>query len=246
MHSTSSALDGKYTPVCPGCGGLASVELFEAWESGEFMLDTCCGYMLEVATESLNEDPGLAAEFMRGLKVEELLGGRLRRVLDSEHGTLVLDWNPSLIPVSQSSAKQFVRRHHEHCKAPPAGWKFGVGIRNGFQLIGVTMVGRPVSRRLDDGSRLEVNRLCVRRDLPRGLAWNACSMLYSEAAKRARKLGYQELITYTLDTESAVSLKASGWKEAIRTRGGSWSRSSRPRCDKAPTTPKVRWYKALR
>ena len=56
-------------------------------------------------------------------------------------------------------------------------------------------MGRPVSRYLDDGLTLEVNRLCTTG------AENACSMLYGAAARAARAMGYQKIITYTLDTE---------------------------------------------
>lgn len=66
-------------------------------------------------------------------------------------------------------------------------------------------MGRPVSRGLDDGQTLEVTRLCTDGTK------NACSFLYSKAARVARELGYSKIITYILMSESGDSLKASGW-----------------------------------
>lgn len=88
---------------------------------------------------------------------------------------------------------------------------------------------------LDDGLTLEVTRLAT--DGTR----NACSLLYSAAARAARALGYQRVLTYVLSSETGVSLKASGWRRVADTSGGSWSRPSRARQDKHPTEAKVRW-----
>lgn len=49
------------------------------------------------------------------------------------------------------------------------------------------------------------------------------------------------LVTYILDTERGISLRAAGWKEIGRAGGGSWSRPSRPRVDKHPTQEKIRF-----
>jgi hypothetical protein len=78
---------------------------------------------------------------------------------------------------------------------------------------GVCIVGRPVSRHLDNGMTLEVTRLAS-DGCP-----NACSCLYGAAWRAAKALGYTKLITYILDTESGTSLKASGWK-LLGKRGG--------------------------
>ena len=68
--------------------------------------------------------------------------------------------------------------------------------------MGVVIVGRPVSRYLDDGWTLEVNRLCT--DGSR----NACSMLYGAAWRAARAMGYKRLITYILESECGASKRA--------------------------------------
>ena len=77
----------------------------------------------------------------------------------------------TLRPVSLAEANAFVAEHHRHHK-PVRGHKFSLGCMVGGQLVGVAIVGRPVSRYLDDGLTLEVNRLCTDG------TQNACSFLY--------------------------------------------------------------------
>ena len=67
----------------------------------------------------------------------------------------------SLVPVSLREANEFVCQHHRHHK-PTVGHKFSIGVREDGRLAGVAICGRPVSRFLDDGYTLEVNRLCKR------------------------------------------------------------------------------------
>ena len=56
----------------------------------------------------------------------------------------------TLIPVSLAQANEFVRQHHRHHK-PVAGHKFSIGCAENGRLCAVAIVGRPVSRYLDDG-----------------------------------------------------------------------------------------------
>lgn len=241
-------------PACLFCGEPERVSVFEVWGDGCFQLDTCCQGIQEAATEALAEDPRAASEWLSRLPLSgdegddaptfaELIG-KPRRVIDDAAGTLLLDWNPQIVPIKWSDAKAFVREHHRHCK-PPAGWRFGAGIRNGHTLIGVVMVGRPVARKLDRTKVVEVNRLCIRTDIATGLAWNACSMGYGWAAREAKKRGFERVITYTLDSEAGTTLKAAGWTPEAVTRGGSWNRPSRARTDAAPTVKKTRWVREL-
>lgn len=132
-------------------------------------------------------------------------------------------------------AKVFIREHHRH-HVPPVGHKFSLGLSDGERIVGVATIGRPVSRMLDDGFTLEVNRLCVLEGVP-----NGCSKLYAAAWRVARNLGYRKLITYILDSEKGTSLYASGWRLVHKTDGGSWSVPSRPRVDKHPTQSKLRF-----
>lgn len=65
-----------------------------------------------------------------------------------------------LTPVTLKEANAFVALHHRHHR-PVTGHKFSIGCSIMGELVGVAIVGRPVSRYLDDGFTLEVNR-CVR------------------------------------------------------------------------------------
>lgn len=142
------------------------------------------------------------------------------------------------VAITQKQANEFIETLHRHHK-PTRGDKFRIGAEVDGVLVGVAQVGRPVARGLDDGKTLEVTRLCTNG------AKNACSFLYSKAAKISKELGYKQIITYILETENGASLKASGWELDGVTRGGSWTRESRPRVDKAPICPKQRWIKKL-
>jgi hypothetical protein len=141
-----------------------------------------------------------------------------------------------LVPITFAEASEYVKRHHRHHK-PPTGHKFSLAVATvGPEAVcGVAMVGRPVSRVLDDGWTLEVNRVAT--DGTR----NACSFLYGAAWRAARALGYRRLITYTLPEEGGASLRGAGWHLVGEAGGGSWSCKSRPRVDMAPMQVKLRW-----
>jgi len=105
----------------------------------------------------------------------------------------------TLVPMTITEAKAFVAQHHRHHGAPVSGL-FAIAAAEGEDVRAVAIVGRPMSRVLDDGWTVEVTRLCA---LP-GVA-NACSMLYAAAWRAARAMGYRKLVTYTLATEPARS-----------------------------------------
>jgi len=125
-----------------------------------------------------------------------------------------------LVPVSFRQAQTFIAAHHRHHK-PPRGMKFCIGAAIGTQLVAVATIGRPISRALDDGYTLEVNRTCT-DGTP-----NANSMLYGAAWRAAKALGYRRIVTYTEDSESGASLRAAGWHiiAQLRARPG-WADSS--------------------
>ena len=143
-----------------------------------------------------------------------------------------------LIPVSLSDANAFVAEHHRHHK-PVRGHKFSLGCKQDGTLVGVAIVGRPVSRYLDDGATLEVNRLCTTGER------NACSFLYGAAARAAKALGYRKIITYTLDTEPGVSLRAAGWSCAGIAGGKRWTGVRCPKENLYPAQMKLRYEKYL-
>lgn len=142
-----------------------------------------------------------------------------------------------LTPISLKDANAFVAAHHRHHK-PVTGHKFSIGCEAEGRLVGVAIVGRPVSRYLDDGLTLEVTRLCTTGEK------NACSMLYGAAA-RAQAIGYRKIITYTLDTEDGTSIRAAGWTCTGRTGGLRWTGQRRPATDRCPAQMKLRYEKTL-
>ena len=130
----------------------------------------------------------------------------------------------SITPITLEESNAFVQIYHRHHK-PMVGHKFSIAVSDGYKIVGVAIVGRPVSRHLDNGWVLEVNRCCTDGTK------NACSMLYGAAWRAAKALGYKKLITYTLPAEGGASLKASGWTCVGERGGGNWNCKSRPRID---------------
>ena len=143
------------------------------------------------------------------------------------------------VPLELKTANEFVAKLHRH-HDPVHRDKFRCGASVDGRLVGVVQVGRPVSRMLDDGKTVEVVRLCTdgTRDV--------CSFLYAKAARIAKEMGYEKIITYILSSESGASLRACGWIEDGVTSGGHWSRPARARTTTAPTEPKKRFVKILK
>lgn len=144
-----------------------------------------------------------------------------------------------VVPITLREAHAFVARVHRHHK-PSRGGKFAIGASSGFRVVAVAVVGRPVSRRLQDGGwTAEVLRLAAVEGIK-----GACSMLYMAAWRACRAMGYRKLITYTLTSEPGTSLKAlesAGWRCIGECGGGTWDRAARPRVDEHPTQTKLRW-----
>jgi len=101
------------------------------------------------------------------------------------------------------------------------------------------MVGRPISRYLDDGMTLEVNRCCT-DGTP-----NACSILYGAATRASKALGYKRLFTYTLRSEPGTSLKASNWVCDGDAGGTHWTGKRYENQFLVHTELKTRWHKDL-
>lgn len=141
-----------------------------------------------------------------------------------------------LQPITLAEAREFIRQHHRH-HGPMRGWKFGVAANDGSRVVGVTVVGRPSSRVIQEREpyTAEVTRLCT-DGTP-----HVASKLYAACWRAARALGYRRLITYVLTEEPGTSLQAAGWKQVYATKGGSWNRPSRPRVDVSPTGKKMLW-----
>jgi hypothetical protein len=143
------------------------------------------------------------------------------------------------IPLDLADANDLVSRLHRHHK-PVTGHRFSIGLEIDGQLIGACIVGRPVARGCDQKATAEVTRLVTDG------TFNACSKLYSAAARAARAMGYDSIQTYILNDEPVTSLLASGWTFDHVTAGGLWDTPSRPRDDKHPTMVKQCWVKRFR
>lgn len=142
-----------------------------------------------------------------------------------------------ITPTTLREANAFVAAHHRH-HGPARGCILCVAVSEGEAVRGVAIVGRPVSRMLDDGWTAEVVRVATDG------ARNACSMLYGASWRACRALGYRRLVTYTLPEEGGASLRAAGWRCIGEAGGGSWDRKGRPRVDLHPTQTKLRWEAA--
>ena len=143
-----------------------------------------------------------------------------------------------IVPMTLREANAYVEQHHRH-HGPVAGQKYSIGLSDGEKIVGVAIVGRPVSRHLDDGWTLEVNRLCTDGTK------NACSMLYAAAWRAARAMGYKRLVTYILESENGASLRAAGWKCVGQAGGLRWTGERRPEVDLYPAQMKIRFEQTV-
>ena len=114
-----------------------------------------------------------------------------------------------LCPMSLREANDFVQNFHRHNgRTSRDGGKFAVGCTYAGGLVGVAIVGNPLSATYMDGFSAEVLRVCTNDDAPKG----ACSKLYMACWRAWRAMGGHRLITYTLPSEGGASLRGAGWK----------------------------------
>jgi len=119
------------------------------------------------------------------------------------------------IPITLREANDFVANFHRHNgRTARNGGKWAIGVSNGHELIGVAIVGNPLSATLMNGFTAEVLRVCVRDYAPKGTN----SFLYSRCWRIWQIMGGTKLITYTLQTESGASLRGAGWKVVGQTK----------------------------
>lgn len=140
------------------------------------------------------------------------------------------------VPVDLEAANEFVARHHRH-HGKVVGHKFSIGAVVEDRIVGVAIIGRPISRHRDDGLTLEVTRLCT--DGTR----NACSFLYGAAARAAFALGYARIGTYIHKEEGGASLRATGWRLIGEAAKPNWNRVNMPRKDKTDLVPRLLFEK---
>lgn len=140
-------------------------------------------------------------------------------------------------PCHLREARDYVGRFHRH-SIPPVGGKFAVSCYNDDAMCGVAICGRPVSRCLDNGSTLEILRCCT-DGTP-----NACSKLYGACCRIGFAMGYECVITYTLVSESGISLRAAGFVCDGKAGGKHWTGCRRRDYYVAPEVQKLRWMKS--
>lgn len=130
----------------------------------------------------------------------------------------------------------FLSAHHYLGGVP--GWKFCMGAFYRFELVGVAVIGRPVSRHEDNGETLEIIRLAFAPGAPK----NAPSWLIGRVKQLAWLQGKRRLIAYASTGEGhrGTIYKAAGFELVGETRGEKWSRDGRPRADQ-DTSPKLKF-----
>ena len=146
-----------------------------------------------------------------------------------------------VVPLTLKQANDLIAQWHRHHK-PVQGHRFSLGVKSGDDLVGACVVGRPVSRGVPAYEVAEITRL-VTNGTP-----NACSKLYTAAARAAREMGFNKIQTYILEEEAGTSLRASGWQFEGMTSGGDWNHSKQyagTRRTDQPMCRKQRWAKEL-
>ena len=143
-----------------------------------------------------------------------------------------------IAPITLREANDYVDMFHRHHGAT-TGCKFAICVRDENEILrGVAICGRPVSRKLDDGYTLEINRVCT------DSTYNACSMLYGTCCRIGKHMGYRDIITYTLQSENGASLKASNFTNEGTAGGTHWT-GKRNKGQNIPAEMKTRWRKKL-
>lgn len=221
-------------------------------------VDQCTGRWISIASDLMDTIDSLREEVNRLGEFKSLYEQRAERhqeldqtcwQLHEENKKLKeLRWLPRMasnggrvriVQMELKEANAFIAKYHRHHK-PVVGHRFSIGASKNKKLVGVCIVGRPVARAINQKEVVEVTRLCTDGTK------NACSFLYSAAARVAKNLGYQTIQTYILKSETAVSLKASGWQILRLVNGRNWNCKSRGnrRIDQ-PMEDKVCWGREL-
>lgn len=151
---------------------------------------------------------------------------------------------PQIVPITLQKANDFVERHHRHSsRTSNDGGKFAIGLEQEGELVGVAIVGRPISRQIQmfhGPGVAELLRCCVRSDAPEGSG----KKLNARCKRIWQLMGGTRLITYTLASETGGSLSGAGFEVEAVVPGRQWNggkNGDRP----IATEPKVRWGAAL-
>lgn len=231
--------------ICDLCGEEYRLDVLEHWpDDRAFMLETCCEQVEQDARFALLEGHVDRREFVEWWRRKT--GDRIRG-LSVEPDGAVLDYGLTVEKSTWGEAGAFVSKHHRHCPKPPnaRGHIFSLRILNGPEVVGVAMVHRPAARAYNGLQMADVARCCVLDCSHRQLVWNACSQLYGACARESKRRGLRKIITYTLDSELATSLRAAGWNRESQVRARSWAPRGRAVNPKTDTAKKWRWGKIL-
>lgn len=122
-------------------------------------------------------------------------------------------------PFSLRYANDFVEKHHRHNgRTSRDGGKFALAAWYDGEVVGVAIVGNPISATYMNigkyGYVAEIVRVCTKEGAPK----NTVSFLYASCARVCREMGYDLLVSYTLKEESGASLKGAGWVNAAGTK----------------------------
>ncbi len=99
-----------------------------------------------------------------------------------------------VVPCSLRKANDFVEVYHRHnLRTARDGGKFSVAVAAGSEIVGVAIVGNPLSATLMDGFTAEVLRACVLPEAPR----NCNSLLYGACRRIWFEMGGRKILTYT-------------------------------------------------
>lgn len=128
-----------------------------------------------------------------------------------------------LLPITLKKANDFVQEHHRHNgRTARDGGKFAIAATCGrhteegdLTVVGVAIVGNPLSATYMDGRTAEVLRVCCSGDAPA----NTNSFLYGACRRAYFAMGGRRLLTYTLTTESGASLRGAGWNCSAEIKG---------------------------
>ncbi len=140
-------------------------------------------------------------------------------------------------PITYREAADYVNTYHRHHRAS-VGCKFCIAVYDNDILAGVAICGRPVARHYDDGVTCEINRVCTTGTK------TACSCLYGACCRIAKAMGYERIVTCTLQSESGISLKASGFIYDGEAGGKHWT-GKRNQGQSIPNEMKKRWIKVF-
>lgn len=154
-------------------------------------------------------------------------------------------------PITLRSANDFVQLFHRHNgRTARDGGKFAVSAIHENKLVGIAIVGNPISATFMNkeiyGHMAEVLRTCTHPFAPKGTV----GFLYGVCTRVCREMGYDKILTYTLEDESGASLRGVGWKEVAKTKpcAPGWRKSDHITREHQPVMSLVkrRWECKLR